>query len=238
MLLTLDTGGFSRPRTSEIKKEGKYRIQTVKLDDFEKPGSWVVKYSRFRQHNWKDAYSSKLDASSKWITWKKISPKDYLEFGKPATRENEGIKGITIMGVRAKFYTKGYNWIALEPKTPLYMNGRVLSIHMWVWGGNFNYDLFVVLRDFRGEYYKVRMGDLRFIGWKHMTVNLKNWNVRQIDKWAPQLKPLQLIRFVIVSNVNEDPELFGIWLDDLEYESNLYDKIYYGKALEKEFNWE
>jgi hypothetical protein len=46
------------------------------------------------------------------------------------------------------------------------------------------------------------------------------------------------VRFLVVSGINERPDRFGIWFDDMAYDTDLFDPVYYGKALGKEFDWD
>ncbi|HOJ50884.1 MAG TPA: flagellar filament outer layer protein FlaA [Spirochaetota bacterium] len=231
--------GWSRdkniPNSTEIKN---HLIKTITLEDFEKTGQWLVKYSIYRRHSWKDPYSTKYDDSQKWITWKVIDPADYIYYGKPESAESVGERGRTVMGVRAKYYTKGYNWVSIEPKQQLFLIGDVISLRVWVWGGNYNYNLYVVLKNFQDKYYKVPLGNLGFKGWRQLSVNLKSYGIKQHDIWVPQLKPLEFIRFLVVSDVNERPDQFAIWFDDLQYDTDSASEFYYGKGLEKEIDWE
>lgn len=228
---------FSFPKQN---KEGSQLLQTNTLEDFEKPDSWIVKYSRFRKHTWKESALKTMEPSLKWISWKTMDPKspDYRLLAKPEPPGKEGAGGRTIMGVRGKFYTRGYNWIAVEPSQDLFLYGKVQRLRVWVWGGNFNYNLYIVFKNFRNQHFQVKLGNLRFLGWKQLHIDFKNYNLGQVDSWAPQNKPLQFVRFLIVSDVMESPDFFGIWFDDIRYDTDLYDQLFPGKALETEFDWE
>lgn len=221
-------------------KEGAQLLQTNTLEDFEKTDSWIVKYSRYRKHTWKDSALKTVEPSLKWISWKTMDPKspDYRLLAKPEPLGKEGVSGRTIMGVRGKFYTRGYNWIAIEPSQELFLYGKVQRLRVWVWGGNFNYNLYIVFKNFRNQHFQVKLGNLQFLGWKQLHIDFKNYNLGQTDTWAPLNKPLQFVRFLIVSDVMESPDFFGIWFDDIRYDTDLYDQLFPGKALETEFDWE
>ncbi len=241
LILVFAIYSFKNSFDDHIKKsEGQQLIQTKMLDSFEKNDSWVVKYSKFRKHTWKDTSIAKYEPSVKWMTWKKldIKNKDYRFTIRPEPPGKEGFKGTTIMGVRGKFYIKGYNWIVVEPKQDLFMMGKVKNLRVWVWGGNYDYDLYAEVKDYNDVYYKVHLGSLKFKGWKQLAVNLLSYNVVQFDPWVPQQKPLRFMRFLIMSKISEKPDFFGIWFDDLEYDTDLFDPIYAGKSLESEFDWE
>lgn len=225
--------------TEKKTKEGIENLQTLTLENFEKPNAWIAKFSRFRRHSWKDHLKATYEPSSKWLHWKKLdTSKNYSYYAKPEPIGREGKDGTTILGVRARFYAKGYNWIVIEPKQDLYMMGKIDTLRVWVWGGNFNYNIYAVVKNYRNKYYTIPMGNTKFLGWKQLSAKLANFNIDQVDIWAPRIKPLQFIRFIIVSNVNERSSRFGIWIDDILYDTNLYDPLYSGKALEKEFDWD
>ena len=213
-----------------------YLMKTIILEDFEKQNTWVVKFSQYRKHSWKNPNLKTYEKSQKWIRWKKVSKEDYPFYAKPEPHGKTA--KTTFMGVRGKFYITGYNWIVVEPKQDLYMMGRVHSISVWVWGGNYNYDLYGVIQDFTGQFYKLHFGSLKFKGWKHLEVDLTRYKGIQYDTWVPQMKPIKFVRFVIMSRVGERPNRFGIWFDDLQYISNMFEDFYYGKALEKELDWD
>lgn len=221
----------------ENKEAKQEMIQTVMLENFETPDAWVVKFSKNRAKAWRP-HAPEFEPSEKWIHWKKAEKKDYVEFSKPEPMGKEGELGTTIMGVRGRFYNKGYNWIAIEPKQDFYMMGQALRLRVWVWGGNFDYDIYAVVKNYRDRIFKLPLGNLKFIGWRQLEYSFLNAPIEQFDSWAPQMKPIQFLRFLIVSKVTEFPDKFGIWFDDLQYDANLYDPSYSGKALEKELDWE
>jgi hypothetical protein len=105
------------------------------------------------------------------------------------------------LGVAMLFDRKEYNWIDLIPGTKdkpveLPLPGRVKMIDMWVWSGNFNYYLEAFVRDYRGVVYTIPMGDLSFVGWKDLRINIPD-NIPQSKKYLPRHEALTLVKFRI-----------------------------------------
>jgi hypothetical protein len=111
------------------------------------------------------------------------------------------------LGVAMLFDRKEYNWVDIVPgtkdkPTELPMPGRVKMIDMWVWSGNFNYYLEAFVRDFRGVVYTIPMGDLSFVGWKNLRINIPD-NVSQSKKYLPKREGLTLVKFRIWTRPTE-----------------------------------
>ena len=75
-------------------------------------------------------------------------------------------------------------------------------IDMWVWSGNFNYHLEAFVRDYRGVVYTINMGNLSFVGWKNLRINIPD-NVAQSKKYLPKREGLTLVKFRIWTRPTE-----------------------------------
>jgi Flagellar filament outer layer protein Flaa. len=111
------------------------------------------------------------------------------------------------LGIAMLFDRKEYNWVDIVPGTKdkpveLDMPGRVKMIDMWVWSGNFNYYLEAFVRDFRGVVYTIPMGDLNYIGWKNLRINIPE-SIPQSQKYLPRREGLQLVKFRIWTRPTE-----------------------------------
>jgi hypothetical protein len=111
------------------------------------------------------------------------------------------------LGVAMLFDRKEYNWIDIVPGTKdkpieLPLPGRIKMIDMWVWSGNYNYYLEAFVRDFRGVVYTIPMGDLNFVGWKNLRINIPD-NVPQSKKYLPRHEALTLVKFRIWTRPTE-----------------------------------
>ena len=124
---------------------------------------------------------------------------------------------IQSLGVAMLFDRKEYNWVDIIPGAKdkpeeLPIPGRVKMIDVWVWSSNYNYYLEAFVRDYKGIVHTIDMGDLNFIGWKNLRVNIPE-SIPQSMKYLPRKQPLKLVKFrittrpsEIVAALDEDPE--------------------------------
>jgi len=111
------------------------------------------------------------------------------------------------LGVAMLFDRQEYNWVDIVPgnkdkPTELSMPGRVKMIDVWVWSGNFNYYLEAFVRDYRGVVYTIPMGNLDFIGWRNLRINIPD-NVPQSKKYLPKHEELKFVKFRIWTRPSE-----------------------------------
>jgi hypothetical protein len=121
--------------------------------------------------------------------------------------DQTAIQNARSLSVAMLYDRKEYNWIDIVPGTKdkpieLPMPGRIKMIDMWVWSGNFNYYLEAFIRDYRGVVYTIPMGDLSFIGWKNLRINIPD-NVAQAKKYLPKREGLSLVKFRIWTRPTE-----------------------------------
>jgi hypothetical protein len=115
--------------------------------------------------------------------------------------DQAAIQNARSLSVAMLFDRQEYNWVDIVPGTKdkpieLPLPGRVKAIDMWVWSGNFNYYLEAFVRDFRGVVYTIPMGDLSFVGWKNLRINIPD-NIPQSKKYLPRHEALTLVKFRI-----------------------------------------
>jgi len=111
------------------------------------------------------------------------------------------------LAVAMLFDRKEYNWVDVVPGTKekpveLPLPGRVKMIDMWVWSGNFAYYLEAFVRDYRGVVYTIPMGDLTFVGWKNLRINIPD-NVPQSKKYLPKREGLTFVKYRIWTRPTE-----------------------------------
>jgi hypothetical protein len=75
-------------------------------------------------------------------------------------------------------------------------------IDVWVWSGNYNYYLEAFIRDYKGIVHTVEMGNLDFVGWKNLRVNVPD-NIPQSKKYLPRKEPMSLVKFRIWTRPTE-----------------------------------
>jgi hypothetical protein len=110
-------------------------------------------------------------------------------------------KNTQSLGVAMLFDREEYNWVDIIPGTKdkpveLPLPGRVKMFDLWVWSGNYNYYLEAFIRDYRGVVHTLSMGDLDFVGWKNIRVNVPD-NIIQAKKYLPKREGLSFVKFRI-----------------------------------------
>jgi len=122
-------------------------------------------------------------------------------------------KDLMSLGVAMLFDRKEYNWVDIIPgtkdkPTELPLPGRVKALDMWVWSGNYDYYLEAFVRDYKGIVYTITMGDLNFVGWKNLRVNIPD-NIPQSKKYLPKRQSLSLVKFRIWTRPTESVVIPG-----------------------------
>lgn len=128
-------------------------------------------------------------------------------------------KDLRSLGVAMLFDRKEYNWVDIVPgkktgegdKTTyepieLPLPGRVKMLDMWVWSSNFSYYMEAFVRDYKGIVYTIELGDLNFIGWKNLRINIPE-SIPQAQKYLPRHEALKLVKFRIWTRPNENVAL-------------------------------
>jgi len=121
--------------------------------------------------------------------------------------DQKAIQEARSMAVAMLYDRKEYNWIDIVPGAEgkaieIPLPGRVKMIDMWVWSGNFDYYMEAFVRDYRGVVYTIPMGDLTFVGWKNLRINIPD-NVPQAKKYLPKRQGLSLVKFRIWTRPTE-----------------------------------
>jgi hypothetical protein len=207
-------------------------IQTRKIEGFEEKGGWEVKFSKFRCRNWNNEDKEKPDDAQSWITWIEANEAEgnILPDGLPP--EVRGKEEKTVMGIKACFSNKGYNWIVVEPKKQILLNGITKAVDLWVWGAGYDYDLYIVLKNWQGLYYSLYMGNLKYYGWRNLRVEIPDY-ISQYTQYVPRLKPLEIIRLKLIANPNEKPDDFYVYFDYMQAQVDVYEERYNGDGLNK-----
>lgn len=157
---------------------------------------------------------SKTEAQNWYVLGSKFSTADFprvgfIKGGPTAILggDLQAAQNARSLAVAMLFDRKEYNWIDVVPgakdkPVELPLPGRVKMIDMWVWSGNFDYYLEAFVRDYRGVVYTIPMGNLNFIGWKNLRINIPD-NVPQAKKYLPRRQGLTLVKFRIWTRPTE-----------------------------------
>jgi hypothetical protein len=171
--------------------ESTVNLESRIIQDFSKPEAqnWYVQGSKFSTGNFPQV--------------------GFIKGGPLAIQGSDptAVQNARSLGVAMLFDRKEYNYVDIVPGTQdkpveLPLPGRVKMIDMWVWSGNFNYYLEAFVRDYKGVVYTIPMGDLNFVGWKNLRINIPE-NIPQSKKYLPKREGLTLVKFRIWTRPNE-----------------------------------
>ena len=154
-------------------------------------------------------------------------------------KQPEG-KTLRVLGIHGKFDRRGYNYLEIIPAKKnssgeleareVLLPGRVKNMDIWVWGANFDYYLEAHLMDYRGINHVLNFGSFKYTGWKNLTVHIPTY-IPQSVVYAPALKGLKLIKFVMWTRPSERVDDFYLYLDEFKVFTDMFESIWDGEDL-------
>jgi len=154
-------------------------------------------------------------------------------------RGNDSQNQIMSFGIHGRFDRTGYNWIDIYPvladdpdERPYEIDipGRILNMDMWVWGSNHRFYIEVFLRDYRGVVHSLRLGDLAYIGWRNLSVNIPS-TIAQSRRTLPALQALKFVKFRIWTTPSERVDNFYVYFNQLKIWTDMFESLYDGNEL-------
>lgn len=109
--------------------------------------------------------------------------------------------------------------------------GRIKSMDVWVWGGMFDYDMELHLKDFLDFHHTLPMGSLRFRGWRNLEVAIPT-SIPQDEETAPRVKGLRFSYFRFFASPGERKDRFHVFLDYFTCVTDVYGIEYDGVEIE------
>ena len=210
---------------------------------------WLVRGSKFRTK----IYDEDGNVTDEW-------PKStYFEAWPEALfGSNKAERDLKVLGVNGRFDRKGYNFIELipavrnddgdlEPRHPdvyddsgslilgneITLPGRTKRLDMWVWGSNYDYYLEAHVRDYTGVVHVLKLGDLKYTGWRNLMVNIPN-SIPQEGGYVTAggyLKELKLVKLVLWTRPDERVQDFFIYFDQIKTLTDMFSTRYDGDEL-------
>jgi hypothetical protein len=187
-------------------------IRSVVLDGFENnEKNWTVTASRFTAENY-PMLKPQVEGAP-------------IALERAATEESE-----YVLSIRSAFTRKGYNSVYIYPEEEIVLPGNVKKLDLWVWGANYNYEMEVHVRDFRGIVHKLSLGSLAFIGWRNLSTVIPSY-IPQYIRYLPSEAPLTLVRLVIWTQPTERVDDFICYIDHLKILTDMHRNRYDGDLL-------
>lgn len=125
-----------------------------------------------------------------------------------------------VLGVKGYFIDRGFDRVEVFPPNEYIIRGKAKEIRVWALGRKFRHTLYVKLRDYRGDLYKIKVGRLDFWGWKEMSVVVPGW-LPQSAAYAMLDKNLHFVSFFVESDLFETPGTFYFYLDNFRVITDL-----------------
>lgn len=215
LIFALGIPAFSQPSTNSV--------ETKLIDNFDTPDqmewTWGVQASRFVAEGYPVLqYFNGISNS--------LAP-----FVKEEDPEPQ------ILGVKVAFNRKGDNWFEVYPMKDdkpfeIPFEGTVSQIDFWVWGSNYLYYLDLLVRDSEGSVHVVPAGNLAFNGWKNVIVKMPTY-IRQHSRLHTGPETLSFVGFRFRADGNAAADDYRLYLDKVQYISNILTNVYDGYNLRK-----
>ncbi|MDH4129678.1 MAG: flagellar filament outer layer protein FlaA [Spirochaetota bacterium] len=246
-------------------------IITMTIDGFEKPGEWILKFSKFRSKNWDNDVKKEFEDPNKWLKWLKVEDKSPLraeEILPDGVQKNMTLKETekTILSIKGKWDFPGFNWLMIEPSNVrpakqaltdwlrlvakdntyfprrldwskenhpnfIWLSGKAKELLIYVWGGNFDFNIEAHVQDFKGNDFILPMGNLNYKGWRNLKIPLP-YNLRQSRHSVPNTQPVKFLRFKVYSDPKVDPSEFYMYLDYFHCHTDTYEPSFFGEELQ------
>ncbi len=113
----------------------------------------------------------------------------------------------------------------------IWITGKLKEAYVYVWGGNFNYDLEAHFQDYKGNDFILPISNLSYKGWKNLKITIPI-ALRQTRHKIPNTQPLKFLRFKVISDPYEDPSEFYMYIDYFHAIVDTYEQSFFGEELQ------
>lgn len=212
------------PTLSVAQEDRTVNLESRVLESFDpndRASDWLVRGSKFVA----DGFPKKAYAES----WPEAL------YG--ANREG---KELEVLGAHFKFNKQGYNYIEFIPvrendegnlvPNPLTIPGRAKQLDLWVWGSDYDYYLEAHLRDHRGMVHTLKLGNLDFVGWKNLRIDIPGY-IPQSSDHVPYLEQLSLVKLVLWTKPTEAVRDCYVYFDQIKVLTDVFVDRFDGDAL-------
>jgi hypothetical protein len=101
---------------------------------------------------------------------------------------------------------------------------------MWVWGSNLKYYIEIFLRDYRGVVHTIKLGDISYVGWRNLKVNIPN-SIPQSKRILPAYAGLSFVKFRIWTQPVERVDNFYIYFKQFKVLTDMFESLFDGNDL-------
>lgn len=224
------TGGINAQDASNTGKQKKADVQDVLLNDFESSEDWRA-FSTTPLGITKVRKTIQLGPIEDVFNPKELSEEEKVRFKDglqdPKTANN-------VLGVKTFFKERGFDRVEIKPPHEYLIKGLGRQFSVWVLGRNFRHNLFIKLRDYKGNVHKLKLGKLDYFGWRKHTVTVPGW-LPQSTRHALLDKNLHFVSLYVECDPHESWGDFYFYIDDLRVKTDMSDAEYPGSKIKD--NW-
>jgi hypothetical protein len=112
------------------------------------------------------------------------------------------------------------------PVKAMIIDKHCKSISMWVYGKKFPGEISLMLRDSKNASHRLIMGNLDYLGWKKLSVNIPP-TIAQMDTYLSQKRDIEITRIMYnPGNIGRLPQPSYIYIDDItaQVREKFYDR--------------
>lgn len=196
-------------------------LYKITLDTFERAGEWragiPIEYGLV---NVKEIQGAPMELGKLEPQKVKMPPKygKADSSGKAAPYfEEETDEHKQVMGVKVSFMHRAHSWVKIEPPTPINLEGMVKGFEMWVAGRNKRHKLYIVIKDFYNKERYLEVGELNFIGWKKMNIQIPYTVVQEDFRYSTK-RGMTFMGFMVKFHPEETSGHFYIYFDNISAE--------------------
>lgn len=195
-------------------------LYKIAIDTFERAGEWRASMPlEYGIVNIKEIPGAPVELAKKQPEKVQTPPKygGASRSGAKTYFEEETDAHKQILGIKISFMQRAHSWVRIEPPFPVKLEGMVKGFELWVCGRNKRHTLHLIVKDFYGDEKLLEVGQLNFMGWKKMTLQVP-YTITQEDFRFSINRGLTFMGFLITFNPEETSGKYYLYVDNLSAE--------------------
>jgi type II secretory pathway pseudopilin PulG len=194
-------------------------LYLLTVENFEQAGEWRAAMPlEYGLVNLKEIQGAPLELAQKGAEQVKVPPKYGNQPGGQKTYfEEKTDEHKQILGTKVSFMQRGHSWVRINPPFPINLEGLVKGFSLWVCGRNKRHHLYFVVEDFYGDEKLLDVGELNFMGWKKISMQVPYTIVQEDFRYSFN-RGLTFKGFLIRFHPMETSGRYYVYFDNLSTE--------------------
>lgn len=214
---------FSIPIYAQQNDVGSY-LESIVLYNFEDANEWlpITEAGQFM------FFGTRTNKNGVEITYPSIR----TFTNKPYSLGSQSNSSTNSLAVTVLFDRSSYNFFDLVPTEQKDIEGIPDVFSIWVWGGNYNYTMEIILSDYLGYTHTLSLGSLYYKGWKKLDASMPR-TIKIESRYAPSQKEIRFLNFRFWSKPEERSKTFTVLLDYFTVLTDTFENFYDGSDVEQ-----